>query len=61
MANRRCLVVRLTKNQHERVKSDAESKGYKTVSSYIRAIALEHDLSLQRKLDEMYKRIMESE
>ena len=61
MTNRKCLVVRLTKNQHERLRSNAEAKGYKTLSSYVRAVTLEHDLSLQKKLDEIYSKMMESE
>ena len=58
MTQRRCLVVRLTKNQHERIRNNAEAKGYKTISSYIRTIALEYDLSFEKKFDEMYQKLV---
>ena len=61
MTNQKCLVVRLTKTQHERIKIDAEAKGYKTISQYIRSITLEHDLSYQKKFDEMYHKLVPEE
>ena len=56
---KRTLIVRLTKNQHERVKNNAESKGYKTISSYIRSLALEHDLGFVKKFDEIYTKLID--
>lgn len=55
---RRSLVVRLTKNQHERLRNNAEAKGYKTLSSYIRAVTLEYDLSLEKKFDDIFDRLI---
>ena len=57
MTNNRRLVVRLTRSQHDRVKNNAEAKGYKTISSYIRAIALEYDLGFEKRLNEIYVKV----
>ena len=61
MTNKRRLVVRLTRSQHDRVKNNAEAKGYKTISSYIRAIALEHDLGFENKVNEIFIRLTEND
>lgn len=58
MTQRRCLVVRLTKNQHERIKVNAQAKGYKTVSQYVRSIMLEYDAVFEKKFDEMYQKMI---
>ena len=59
MTNKRRLVVRLTRNQHDRVRNNAEAKGYKTLSSYIRALVLEHDLGFENKLNEIYIKLVD--
>jgi len=51
----------MTKSQHDRVKNNAEAQGHKTVSSYIRSVALEEDLSIHRKIDEIYAKIISEE
>lgn len=53
-------MVRVTKNQHERVKNNAEAKGYKTISSYIRSMALEQGLSFEKKFEEIYNELITS-
>jgi len=58
MVNQRCLIVRLTKNQHERVRTNAEAKGYKTISSYIRALALEQNMNFEDKFNEIYNKLI---
>jgi len=55
MTNSKYLFIRVTKIQHERIRNNAEAKGFKTISSYIRTIALEYDLNSQKKIDEMYE------
>ena len=57
-AKRRSLAVRLTKNQHERVETNAQTKGFKTLSSYIRSLALEKDIVFDKKFDELYNKIV---
>lgn len=61
MVNQKYLFVRLTKNQKERIRVNAEAKGYKTISSYIRALALENDLGFEKKFNEIYRKIVPTE
>ncbi|MCK4859098.1 MAG: hypothetical protein KAS87_00900 [Candidatus Omnitrophica bacterium] len=61
MTQRRCLVVRLTKNQHERIRVNAQAKGYKTISQYVRSAMLEYDLVFEKKFDEMYQKLVSTE
>ena len=48
------IIIRVTRNQHDRIKNNASAKGYKTISAYLRSLALEHDLSFNRKFDHLY-------
>lgn len=57
MAKNGVIIVRVTKTQYERVRNNAEAKGYKTISSYIRALALEYDLNFEKKFSEIYSRV----
>ncbi|MBL7055037.1 hypothetical protein ISS05_04735 [Candidatus Woesearchaeota archaeon] len=59
MVNQKCLMVRLTRNQHERIRMNAEAKGYKTLSDYIRTLALEHDLDFKEKVDKIYCKVVD--
>lgn len=52
------IIVRVTRSQHERVKINAELKGHKTVSSYIRSIALETGMSTEMKINEIYNAVV---
>ena len=54
-------MVRLTKSQQERIKTDAETKGYSSISDYIRSLALEHDSAVIKKLDAIYENIVPKE
>ena len=58
MVNQKYLFVRLTKNQYERIRIKAEAKGYKTISSYIRALTLDNDLGFEQKFDRMYDKVI---
>lgn len=55
------ILVRVTREQYERVKNNAHAKGHKTISSYIRSVALEHDLIYERKFNEMYVKVVGSQ
>jgi len=61
MNNGRYLMVRLTKSQHERVKINAQAKGFKTVSDYIRSLALERDKVFEERFNEMYEKLVPEE
>jgi len=59
MAATKKLIVRITQNQFERIRLNAQAKGYVTISEYIRSLALEKDLNFQSKFNELYYKIME--
>jgi len=51
------IEIRLQKSELERIRHSAESKGYSTISAYIRAITLEKDLFTEHSLIEIKKSI----
>jgi len=53
----RTIQIRVTPEQHQRIKNKAQSKGYATVSSYVRALALEKDLLFEQRFEELYHTI----
>ncbi len=55
MKKNRYLQVLVTSEQLERIKNKAVSRGYKTVSSYIRSIALEKDLVTEKRIEEIHR------
>lgn len=57
MVNNKSITIRLTKNQHERIRNIAQAKGYKNVSDYIRSVTLGQDMVFQEKFDKLYERI----
>ncbi len=50
--------VRTTEDQFQRIKNNAQAKGYKTISAYIRQISLEHDLVIDKMINEIYKEVV---
>ena len=58
MVNKKTLVVRLTKNQHERIKNLAEAKGFKNVSHFVRETLLGRDMVFDEKFNRLYEKIM---
>ena len=59
MGNRRFLMVRLTKDQDEKIKNDAKLKGFEHISDYVRSSLI--DRNLERKIEEMHKKIVHEE
>lgn len=55
------MVVRVTQSQYERIKNNAQAKGYKNISQFIRNLALEHSLTFESKFNEMYNIITKFE
>lgn len=49
------LRVRMTKMQYERVKNNANSKGFKTISRYVRDAVLNNDLAFEKKFNEIFR------
>jgi Arc/MetJ-type ribon-helix-helix transcriptional regulator len=52
------LFVRITKYQYERIKNQVDAKGYRSVSAYIRDLALQPNY-LETKIIEIDKSIKE--
>ncbi len=48
-------------DQLSRLKSNASVKGHKTLSSYLRNIALERDLTFEKMLMEIHREIVRNE
>lgn len=55
MAKTRFIVFRVTSSQHERIRNNAQAKGYLSIASFMRYLALEKDLVFEQKFEEMYK------
>ena len=60
MTNNKVVVTRVTKNQFERIKINAQAKGFKSISDYLRALALEKDIVFEKKFDDIYNMIVNS-
>jgi hypothetical protein len=45
----------MTRNQYERIKDNSKIKGFNTLSSFLRYVALERDNILERKLFEIHR------
>lgn len=54
----RYIQVRVSPEQYERIRNNAQAKGFKTVSSFIRNILLEKDLLFEQKFGRMYEIIV---
>ena len=50
--------IRVTPMQYERIENKADSKGFESIAQYIRSIALEKDLIIERKIDDIHKTVM---
>ena len=53
MEKTRTIQFRVTKEQHERIVNKALAKGYKTTSSYLLSAALQYDLALEERVEEI--------
>ena len=51
------IMVRVSKSQHDRVKNNAEAYGFKTISAYIRALALQHGLVFEDKINRIFEAV----
>ena len=54
MTNHRVISVRFTNKHFSRIKNDAQTKGYETVSEYIRTSLITDDLSVHQKVSKIY-------
>jgi len=49
------IQIRVTREQHDRIRNKAHAKGYKTLSSFLRHLALEKDLLFEQRFEEIYR------
>lgn len=57
MKANRTVKFMVTEEQFQRIKNKAVSKGFVTVSSFIRYLTLEQDLSMEDKLNKVYNKV----
>ncbi len=50
--------VRLTKDQYERLKLNCRMRGFSYLSSYVRFMALDHDMWMARKIEEIHSHLL---
>jgi hypothetical protein len=51
----------VTKEQLQRIKTNASAKGHKTLSSYLRDVALDRDVFLERMLFEIHNKVVKNQ
>ena len=61
MAKNHILRIRVTKAQKERIRENAEAKGFTTISAYLRSLALGGDTLLERRILAIYNKLFEVE
>jgi hypothetical protein len=54
MVRIRTIQIRLTRQQYDRIKNDCGMKGFGTLSSYLRYLALHQDESLSNRIREIH-------
>lgn len=59
MPKNRIIIVRVTKAQHERIANNAEAKGHKTISDYVRSSILGFDMITETKINKIFEVIVE--
>ncbi len=58
MVMNRTIQIRLTKNQYERIKIYSKTKGFNSLSGYLRHLGLEQDFLLQEKISEIHNHLL---
>ena len=58
MAKTRFVQFLVNANQYERIKLNAQARGYASMAAYLRDLALTKDVIFERKLNEMYDMIV---
>ena len=53
----RTIQVRMTRDQYERIKNNSRIKGFNSLSSYMRYVALDQDFVLQSKIAEIHRHL----
>ena len=58
MVMNRSIQVRMTKDQYERIKLSSKLKGFSSLSSYLRYVALDQDFVVHQKVVELHKHLL---
>ena len=58
MVKTRSLQVRLTRDQHERITNYAKLKGFTSLASYIRYVALDQEWILRQRIFEIHHHLL---
>jgi len=58
MAKTRMILFRVTESQHDRIWNNVYAKGYKSLASYMRYLALDKDMMFEQRFNEMYNKIV---
>jgi hypothetical protein len=61
MVSTRSIQVRMTKDQHERIRNNSKVKGFNSLSAYMRYVALDQDFIIQQKICDVYDHIFGKE
>lgn len=54
MVMNRAVQVRFTRDQHERLKQNAEQKGFPSIATYVRWVSLQQDVFLEQRIMEIH-------
>ena len=60
MASNHIIKFLVNKDQLERIKNNASIKGYKTVSAYLRDLALNRDMRFEAMLIEIHREVVKN-
>jgi phosphoribosylformylglycinamidine (FGAM) synthase PurS component len=55
MTKNRVIIVRVTKAQYERIINNAEAKGHRTISDYIRSSVLGFDMVTETRIQRIFE------
>jgi hypothetical protein len=58
MVRNRTIQIRLTREQYERIRNTAEMKGFGSLSSFLRFVALDQDFVLHQKVSEIHAHLL---
>ena len=54
----RAVQVRLSREQHARVRQNSESRGFASLAAYLRYVALDQDLAQHQKICEIHQHLL---
>lgn len=61
MTYTRTIQIRLSREQHDKIKNDAKANGFNSISNYVRYLALGRQFLIEQKIIEMHKIIVGGE